>query len=44
MHKVHAKVKTSTDQEEVAHKFKKYDINIIPVVDSLIQWLGQYFT
>ena len=33
MHKVHAKVKTNTDQEEVAHKFKKYDINIIPVVD-----------
>ena len=33
MHKVHAKVKTNTDQEVVAHKFKKYDINIIPVVD-----------
>ena len=40
MHKVHAKVKTSTDQEEVAHKFKKYDINIIPVVDSENKLVG----
>ena len=40
MHKVHAKVKTNTDQEEVAHKFKKYDINIIPVVDSENKLVG----
>ena len=40
MHKVHAKVKTSTDQEDVAHKFKKYDINIIPVVDSENKLVG----
>ena len=40
MHKVHAKVKTNTDQEVVAHKFKKYDINIIPVVDSENKLVG----
>ena len=27
-------VTTNTDQEEVAHKMQKYDINTIAVVDS----------
>lgn len=40
MRKVHVKVKTSTDQEVVAHKFKKYDINMIPVVDSENKLVG----
>lgn len=40
MRKVHVKVKTNTDQEVVAHKFKKYDINIIPVVDSENKLVG----
>lgn len=40
MIKVHVKVKTSTDQEVVAHKFKKYDINMIPVVDSENKLVG----
>ena len=40
MKKVHAKVTTNTDQEIVAHKFKKYDVNIIPVVDSENKLVG----
>ena len=34
------KVSTETDQEIVAHKFKKYDINTIPVVDSENKLVG----
>ena len=40
MKKVHAKVSTKTDQEIVAHKFKKYDINLMPVVDSENKLVG----
>ena len=40
MKKVHVKVSTSTDQEIVAHKFKKYDINLMPVVDSENKLVG----
>ena len=40
MKKVNVKVSTNTDQEIVAHKFKKYDINIIPVVDSENKLVG----
>lgn len=40
MEKVHIKVSTDTDQEIVAHKFKKYDVNIIPVVDSENKLVG----
>lgn len=40
MEKVHVKVSTDTDQEIVAHKFKKYDVNIIPVVDSENKLVG----
>ena len=40
MRKVHVKVSTNTDQEIVAHKFKKYDINLMPVVDSENKLVG----
>ena len=40
MRKVHVKVSTKTDQEIVAHKFKKYDINLMPVVDSENKLVG----
>ena len=40
MNKVHVKVSTNTDQEVVAHKFKKYDINLMPVVDSENKLVG----
>lgn len=40
MEKVHVKTSTDTDQEIVAHKFKKYDVNIIPVVDSENKLVG----
>ena len=40
MKKVNVKVSTHTDQEIVANKFKKYDLNIIPVVDSENKLVG----
>lgn len=40
MDKVHTKVYTNTDQEEVANQFKKYDLNVIPVVDSEKKLVG----
>lgn len=40
MRKVNVKVSTNTDQEIVANKFKKYDVNIVPVVDSENKLVG----
>lgn len=40
MEKVHTKVYTNTDQEEVANQFKKYDLNVMPVVDSEKKLVG----
>ena len=40
MKKIHQVVFTNTDQEEVAHLFKKYDISMMPVVDSEKKLVG----
>ena len=40
MKKTHKYVSTNTDQEVVAHKMQKYDLNVIPVVDSEKRLVG----
>lgn len=40
MEQIQTKVYTNTDQEEVANYFKKYDINVMPVVDSEDKMVG----